>query len=549
MTGDDDSKPGTTRRAFLVGTGAMAGALTLVGLAACSGDDSDDAGDNDADRGDAGDRATPTPSNGEPVVDADVPDEETIFGWISEVFDQGIRRPGYPADEWAETYIEGLFKEFGLENVRLEPVNCLRWEPGEVSLEVVGPTETRQLDAFPVPYSTPVDGLEVELTAFDQNNPDAAKDKAALCDVAFISIPADLMLHSGTLPEDRSRRAYDPDNTLVGHTHLTPSQSGMDLEPTTEAGAAAFIGSLKDHPGDPYTFYAPYDAHEVEIPAVFVRGSDGDWIHQQLAAGPVRIKLSVQGTKDQARTHNVVGELPGADDDIVIVGSHHDGPWASAVEDGSGIALVLAQAKYWASRPQEERPHRMVFVLHAAHMAGWVGQKAFVAEHADELERTVLEVHLEHAGKDVVEENGELVDTGLPVPRWFFTSRNPELEESVYSALEAEDLKRSLILAPDAISGRPPTDGVAYYDAGVPIMNFLGAPWYLFHEADTLDKVDKENLVGITRAVIRIIGDTAGTSAADMRAGTVAVDPKNPEHGPPATPPPGDGGEYIPVES
>jgi hypothetical protein len=528
----------------------MAGALTLVGLtAACSGDDSSDGDDEGGSDADA-ERDEPTPSNGEPVVDADVPDEAMIFGWISEVFDQGIRRPGYPADEWTETYTEDLFREFGLEDVRLEPVNCLKWEPGDVTLEVVGATETRQMDAFPVPYSTPVENLEVELAAFNPDAPDTARGKAALCDVAFIQIPADLMVNSGTLPEDRSRRAYDPDGTLAApHSHLTPSQTGMELEPTAEAGAAAFIGSLKDHPGDPYTFYAPYDAHEVPIPAVFVRGSDGDWIHQQLAAGPVRIKLSVAGEQSEIVTNNVIGELPGADDDIVIVGSHHDGPWASAVEDGSGIGMVLAQAKYWAARPQEERPHRMIFVLQAAHMAGWVGQKAFVAEHADELERTVLQVHLEHAAKDFVEENGELVDTGLPVPRWFFTSRNPALEESVYSALETEDLKRTIILSPDAIGGRPPTDGVAFYDAGVPIMNFLGAPWYLFHEADTLDKVDKENLVGITRTVIRIIGDTAGTSAADMRAGTVAVDPKNPDHGPPVTPPPGDGGVYEPVES
>jgi hypothetical protein len=542
VTGDDDNnRTGTTRRAFLLGTGAVAGALTLGGLAACSSDDDADAEGGGGAPDDGGDD-TPTPSNGQVVVDADVPDEALVFGWISEIVDQGIRRPGYPANEWAEEYTADLFREFGLEDVRLEPVPTLRWEPGDVTLEVTAGGTTKQLDAFPVPYSTPVDGLEVELTAYDDANPAASAGKAALSDVVLIGIPADLMLNSGTLPEDRSRRAYDPDGTLVGHTHLTPSQTGMALEPTAEAGAAAFVGSLKDHPGDPYRFYAPYDAHEVPIPAVFVKGSDGAWIHEQLAAGPVTIKLSVAGQQDEVETHNVVGELPGADDDIVIVGSHLDGPWASAVEDGSGIAMVLAQAKYWAARPQEERPHRMIFVLHAAHMAGWVGQKLFVREHAEELERTVVEVHMEHAGKDFVVEGGEVVDSGLPVPRWWFTSRNPELEEAVYSALETEDLKRSLLVAPDAISGRPPTDGVAYYDAGVPIVNFLGTPWYLFHEADTLEKVDKENLVGITRATIRIIASTAGTSAADMRTGTVALDPTNPAHGTPTLPPDNDGG-------
>ena len=36
---------------------------------------------------------------------------------------------------------------------------------------------------------------------------------------------------------------------------------------------------------------------------------------------------------------------------------------------------------------------------------------------------------------------------------------------------------------------------------------------------DTLDKVDRDNLVPLTRATIRIVDSTAGVSAADMRAG------------------------------
>lgn len=522
----DDRIHGPTRRAFLLGTGAVAGALTLGSLVGCSGDDDDDDG-APAPPDDGGGASPPA---GEVLVDADVPDEAMIMGWIGAVVDQGIRRPGYAADEWTEQYTADLFREFGLKDVRLEPVTAKRWEPGDVTLEVVAGATTKRLDAFPVPYSTPVDGLEVELTAFDTASPGGAAGKAALCDVQLIGIPADLMAGSGSVPEDRSRRVYDPDGTLPGATHLTPSQVGVELEPTAEAGAAAFIGALKDHPGNPYKFYVPYDALEVPIPAVYVSGTDGAWLHEQLAAGPVQVRLSVAMQEEEVETHNVVGELAGADDEIVIVGSHHDGPWASAVEDGSGIGMVLAQAKYWAVRKAQDRPHRMVFVLHAAHMAGWVGQKEFARKYADELERTVLEVHLEHAAKEIVEENGELVPTGLPVPRWFFTSRNPELEEAVYSALEDEDLKRSLLLAPDAVSGRPPTDGVAYYDVGVPIMNFLGTPWYLFDEFDTIDKVDNENLVAITRTVIRIIAATAGTSAADMRAGVVAADPTNPSH-------------------
>jgi len=55
---------------------------------------------------------------------------------------------------------------------------------------------------------------------------------------------------------------------------------------------------------------------------------------------PVWGELSADALREQTESHNVIGELLGADDDTVVVGTHHDGPWSSAVEDGSGIALV-----------------------------------------------------------------------------------------------------------------------------------------------------------------------------------------------------------------
>jgi hypothetical protein len=54
--------------------------------------------------------------------------------------------------------------------------------------------------------------------------------------------------------------------------------------------------------------------------------------------------------------------------------------------------------------------------------------------------------------------------------------------------------------------------------AGVPIVHFLAAPWYLFDSADTLDKIHRPTLVPLTRATVRIVESTADRSAAAMRA-------------------------------
>ena len=152
-------------------------------------------------------------------------------------------------------------------------------------------------------------------------------------------------------------------------------------------------------------------------------------------------------------------------------------------------------------------------------MSGGAGQAEFVRSHRDELDHVVLEVHLEHPASEVSEADGELRPTGRPETRWWFTSRIPRLEAAVREAIEAEDLRRSYILPPTAFREKPTTDAANFYPAGVPIVNYLVAPFYLFDAMDTLDKIHRPSLVPVTRAAIRIINSTAGVSASTMRAG------------------------------
>ena len=182
---------------------------------------------------------------------------------------------------------------------------------------------------------------------------------------------------------------------------------------------------------------------------------------------------------------------------------------------------MLAQAAYWSRVPQQERPHRLVFLLNSGHMAGGAGQAAFVSTHRSELDDCVLEVHLEHTANEFTDEGGALHATGQPEARWWFTTRINRLEAAVRSAIESEDLRRSYILRPDIFGPKPTTDGADFHLAGVPLVNFLTAPFYLFDEMDTLDKIHRPSLVPVTRAAIRIIESTAGVSAAAMRADVV----------------------------
>ncbi|MBD3648879.1 MAG: hypothetical protein HUJ31_15840, partial [Pseudomonadales bacterium] len=138
-------------------------------------------------------------------------------------------------------------------------------------------------------------------------------------------------------------------------------------------------------------------------------------------------------------------------------------------------------------------------------------------QHRDRLDDIVLSIHLEHAANECREQDGKVIPTGRPETRWFFTTQTDALKQSVYRALEAEQLGRSMIIAPDAFGDRPTTEGGAFYPEGVPLVNYLTAPFYLFDAMDTMDKIHKPSLEPITRATIRIIEDTRNVSAADMR--------------------------------
>jgi hypothetical protein len=127
--------------------------------------------------------------------------------------------------------------------------------------------------------------------------------------------------------------------------------------------------------------------------------------------------------------------------------------------------------------------------------------------------------HDDNAAREFVERDGALVPSGEPETRWFFTTRNPSLEASVADALQAEKLDRSLILAPDVFGEQPTTDGGAFYPRGVPLVNYLTAPFYLFDEMDRMDKIDEASLVPVTRTAVRLVESTRGISAAAMRSG------------------------------
>lgn len=459
--------------------------------------------------------------------------EEAIFNHITTIVEQGVRRPGYPADVWVETYIEEQFKKYGLQNVKKEavthhgkeygeePETNVKWVPLKTFLHVYTESESIIVPAFSVPYaeSTSDQGIDAEVVFLESKtiNYDV-KGKIALYPVEF----RERISHQ--VYKRIAEWYYDPENTFLvkKQAPVFNVEGNAVMDYAVESGALGFIGIITGSPDpDLYEYFMPADGRVRPIPGVHISEKSGDEIRTLMEHGHVRAALVSKVLLEPFVSHNIVGSLPGKSDDWVIIGTHHDAPFLGAVEDASGIAMVLAQAAYWSSIPADERPHNLLFLVNSGHICGVTGCWTFVKEHEALLDNVVLEIHLEHIALEYENRDGKFVPTGYKQPLWWYTSESSTLLQLVKKAIMAEDVDRSYIFMPDALNkkkGVPTSDGAFFHLYNVPLVNVVSGPAYLFTPADTLDKVDKDSLVPVTQAVIRIIKGLNGVTAEQIRS-------------------------------
>jgi hypothetical protein len=197
------------------------------------------------------------------IRDELLPDESRIFAWIEEVFEHGVRRPGYAADRWAERWIQDRFHDFGLEAVRAEPVETPYWEPRAATLHAIDADgRATEIPCFPLPFTMPGE-IEASLVAFDTTSPDGLSGAIVLCDAPLRRVPHSWYAGVATWH-------YDPDGSFEGTRQVLPFGRFMQdaTRPAIELRAAGFVGALTGYPGNSCRYYVPYDAEHRGIHAV-----------------------------------------------------------------------------------------------------------------------------------------------------------------------------------------------------------------------------------------------------------------------------------------
>lgn len=432
--------------------------------------------------------------------------EDQIKAWIKDQVDLGPRRPGSPAGHLQENDLEKKLLSFGCTSVRKEPVDVEHWEPGICTLDITG-SSSSAINCFPIPHAAfTSEGLnnsvEGPLVWAEDRHWRRTDWKGAIV-IAEIRFP---MLDAKLLRRI-SLGEVDQEDTLKNVQHpATWIRLGWHLyRRAVQKGAAGFVGILRDQPGGSCRMYAPYGFREKNIldkplPGVWASRDDGEYLKKLCFEKNSRGRLFTSGVRQQSVSHNVIGEIAGATEETMIVTCHHDSPFRSPVEDASGIAVVLAIAQYFAGAAVLKR--RLIVVLTAGHFYGSVGTRTFISDHrSDVLPDTVFALSIEHIAREAVEDpGGRLVPSGRSEAAGIFLSFNKILRDGLLKVTSRSGLDRLILLPAEGPLGNyPPTDGGDWYEAGIPIVNFISNPVYLLTDDDADHWVDGGNLVPVAR--------------------------------------------------
>ena len=438
------------------------------------------------------------------------------------------RRIGTEYAHEIEDFLVNKCKELGLESVQKEPVDVIDWSAKNWKLTVATKNGEIEIPCFYMLNSgfTAEDGITAPMvyveTGQEKDFKDKdVRDKIVVADIECPSLPLGKLLKLTKL-----FYLSDPTNSIDAATELILTFVLANLPPQAlggkrredsvywrayDRGALGLVLILRDYPSNINSHWGPYDGVMKPIPALFVGKYDGMKVREILSDGAAQGKLILEGSQGPSVAHNIWGILPGNSEETIMVSTHHDSAFKGASEDGTGVAMVLAQLRAWSKIPKEERPRTLLFCLTAGHLYGGIGAEAFAEKYKDTLLKNVLvDVNLEHLCAKEVEEDPSSHDyrltNNLSIGALFIT-RNEHLLAPVMKVCKDHDIER-MMLIPDNFFATPPIGEAGHFamKADINVIHWIRSPYYLLNAEDTLDKIDVGKLHSTAQCVSDLIG-------------------------------------------
>ena len=268
---------------------------------------------------------------------------ESAFGYLSELSeDVGPRASATDEELRAAEFLLDRFKELGYSPALQE----FETESLEARLSIVVPELPAGEQTRTLPISGSISGtvsgtLEfVGLARTEDIPPEGLEDKVALIERGEITF--------------RSK-----------------------VEQAAGAGAVAAV-VFNNRSG---LFQGTLGSGRSEIPAVGISRADGEDLRKLIADGEVDVTVTIE--EDLKASRNIIMEVPGDGDDVVIIGAHYDTVPDSigANDNSSGMGVLLALAEELAGR---SFPFTLRFIAFGSEETGLHGSRHYVDQLADE---------------------------------------------------------------------------------------------------------------------------------------------------------------------
>ncbi len=227
--------------------------------------------------------------------------------------------------------------------------------------------------------------------------------------------------------------------------------------------------------------------------------------HSFALAESLRIDLGVDVDREQATVSNVAGYLPGATEEMVVVGAHYDhlglGDQSSlaptrigevhhgADDNASGTAGLIELARHYGveQRTTGEKTRRgLLFVAFAAEEIGLLGSRHWVENPTLPLENVVAMINMDMVGRI---DNGKVYVGGIGTAKPFKRMLD-EIKDNYSFEI---DVSRS---------GYSASDHSSFVGKKIPVMFFFSGLHADYHKpSDTADKIDAESSVELLALV------------------------------------------------
>ncbi|WP_223585696.1 M28 family peptidase [Microbacterium sp. OVT16B] len=444
--------------------------------------------------------------------------EESIMASIEDLVAMAPRATGTSGGESAAAYVSERFTGAGLETQVME-VPSFSWRADACSIRV----GDEDLACSPILHSGlaahdwtgtaehRIDARVVDIGA-DRVRRHDVRGAIVLFDLTFDmtvahSLPLTMYLH------DPGRRVMRRE--VLGSRNPYVTSLARTITDAAAEGAVGVIGVLRDYP-DSRNYHNEYYRRTLfTLPGAWVTRAEGARLRRLLAVHPAA-RLTLDITREEVVSRTVIGVLPGHTSDAVMIQSHHDSIGPGAVEDASGTAEVIALAEHYgaAAASGVVREKTLLFVTFDTHFTGYQAHREFARRYVlspDSPWNIVLNATIEHIGLRAVEgRDGGFESTGETEPRGIFVNVNPAFTWRIARSLRRHRLHGTSLMGAGMLeffAGGIPTDASFTFVSGVPTISLISGPLYLYDDADTIERIDRGQLVPVARFFADLVDD------------------------------------------